>query len=267
MPFDAQAYADELSIFTLVLVRIAALAAIAPFFGSAEVPLRVRALLAVAISALVVPLELDKATAAPATTVPLSTTAFVIAAGAEALVGLTLGLGVLVLFSAVNVAGQMISQASGMQMAEVFDTGGETQLPVLSKLLFWVTLAVFVTIGGHRHVLAALLDTFEWMPAGQGMVTASVGSAMTSILSQSFVLGVRAAAPAMMALVLATLILGLAGRTLPQLNVMSLGFSLNTLVTLGAICLALGTAAWTFQEPLEPVLESLSDALRSPDTR
>lgn len=262
MPFDAQAYADELSIFTLVLVRIAALAAIAPFFGSAEVPLRVRALLAVAISALVVPLEIDKATAAPATT-----TAFLIAAGAEALVGLTLGLGVLVLFSAVNVAGQMISQASGMQMAEVFDTGGETQLPVLSKLLFWVTLAVFVTIGGHRHVLAALLDTFEWMPPGQGMVTASVGSAMTSILSQSFVLGVRAAAPAMMALVLATLILGLAGRTLPQLNVMSLGFSLNTLVTLGAICLALGTAAWTFQEPLEPVLESLSDALRSPDTR
>ena len=262
MPFDAQAYADELSIFTLVLVRIAALAAIAPFFGSAEVPLRVRALLAVAISALVVPLEIDKAMAAPATT-----TAFLIAAGAEALVGLTLGLGVLVLFSAVNVAGQMISQASGMQMAEVFDTGGETQLPVLSKLLFWVTLAVFVTIGGHRHVLAALLDTFEWMPAGQGMVTASVGSAMTSILSQSFVLGVRAAAPAMMALVLATLILGLAGRTLPQLNVMSLGFSLNTLVTLGAICLALGTAAWTFQEPLEPVLESLSDALRSPDTR
>lgn len=262
MPFDAQAYADELSIFTLVLVRIAALAAIAPFFGSAEVPLRVRALLAVAISALVVPLEIDKAMAAPATT-----TAFLIAAGAEALVGLTLGLGVLVLFSAVNVAGQMISQASGMQMAEVFDTGGETQLPVLSKLLFWVTLAVFVTIGGHRHVLAALLDTFEWMPPGQGMVTASVGSAMTSILSQSFVLGVRAAAPAMMALVLATLILGLAGRTLPQLNVMSLGFSLNTLVTLGAICLALGTAAWTFQEPLEPVLESLSDALRSPDTR
>ena len=50
-------------------------------------------------------------------------------------------------------------------------------------------------------------------------------------------------------------------------NWASLGFSLNTLVTLGAICLALGTAAWTFQEPLEPVLESLSDALRSPDTR
>ena len=262
MPFDPQAYSAELSIFTLVLVRITALATIAPFFGSAEVPLRVRALLAVAISALIVPLELDKATAAPATT-----TAFLIAAGAEALVGLTLGLGVLVLFSAVHVAGQMISQASGMQMADVFDTGSETQLPVLSKLLFWVTLAVFVTMGGHRHVLAALLDTFVWMPAGQGMVTASVGSAMTSILSQSFVLGIRAAAPAMMALVLATLILGLAGRTLPQLNVMSLGFSLNTLVTLGAICLVLGTAAWTFQEPLEPVLESLSDALRTPQTR
>ena len=181
-------------------------------------------------------------------------------AGAEALTGLTLGLGVLVLFSGVQVAGQLISQMSGMQLSDVFDPGFDTHLPVFSQLLYLVTLAVFVAIGGHRRVIEALLDTFVWMPTGQGVFSQSVTAAMTSVLSQSFVLGVRAAAPAMMALVLATLILGLASRTLPQLNVMVLGFGASAAVTLAVVGVSLGAAAWLFADQLEPARDGFRHA-------
>jgi len=89
-----------------------------------------------------------------------------------------------------------------------------------------------------------------------------VTEAMTSLLTQSFVLGVRAAAPAMVALLLATLVLGLVSRTLPQLNVMALGFGFNVLATLGALSISLGAAAWAFQDQVEPVLETVLDALK-----
>ena len=56
-----------------------------------------------------------------------------------------------------------------------------------------------------------------------------------TLVSQSFSLGIRAAAPAVTALLLATLILGLVGRTLPQLNVLSLGFGLNALLAFAAL--------------------------------
>jgi flagellar biosynthetic protein FliR len=144
----------------------------------------------------------------------------------------------------------------------VFDPGFETSVSVFSQLLFYVTLAVFVAIGGHRRVLEALLDTFVWMPAGQGEFAQSATAAMTSALAQSFALGIRAAAPAMVALVLATLILGLAGRTLPQLNVMVLGFGASALVTFVVLGVSLGAAAWAFQDQLEPVLETVLDAIR-----
>jgi flagellar biosynthetic protein FliR len=61
---------------------------------------------------------------------------------------------------------------------------------------------------------------------------------------------------------LATLILGLASRTLPQLNVMALGFGLNALTTLVAIGLSLGGAALVFQDQLEPMLTTVLEALK-----
>ena len=254
-------WSTELSIhqfmtFTLVLVRVSTLVMVAPIFGTSDVPARVRALLAMALALLIVPLELAKNTPQPDTLV-----GYLVLVGAEALIGLTLGLGVLVLFSGMHVAGQVISQISGMQLADVFNPGLDTSVPIFSQLLYYVALAVFVLIGGHRRVMEALLDTYVWLPVGQGGFSRSTVEAMTTLLTQSFVLGVRAAAPAMVALLLATLILGLAGRTLPQLNVMALGFGFNTLTTLATLSISLSAAAWVFQEQLEPALETVLQAL------
>jgi flagellar biosynthetic protein FliR len=221
------------------------------------VPLRVRGLLALCLSLLVAPLELAKSAPTPTTLVDC-----LVLLGAEALIGITLGLGILILFSSMQVAGQIISQMSGLQLADVFDPGFDTSVRVVSQLMFYGAMAVFVIIGGHRRVMEALLDTFEWLPAGQGGGSRSVVEAMTSLLAESFVLGIRAAAPAMVALLLATLIVGLVGRTLPQLNVMALGFSFGALVTMATLSVSLGAAAWILQAQLDPFLQTVLSALK-----
>ena len=66
------------------------------------------------------------------------------------------------------------------------------------------------------------------------------------------------------ALLLATLVLGLIGRTLPQLNVMVVGFGLNAMLTFAILALTLGAAVGVFQDQIEPALEMLLDALKSP---
>ena len=251
-------YLNQFLTFTLVFARIATLVTIAPIFGPSDVPARVRALLALTLAVLVVPLQFDKVDSYPDTLVD-----YLVLLGAEALIGLTLGLGIVVLFSGMQVAGQMISQMSGMQLADVFNPGFNENVPIFSQLFFYVSLAVFVAIGGHRKVMEALLDTFVWLPAGQGNFSRSATEAMTSLLAQSFVLGVRAAAPVMLALLLTTLLLGLVSRTLPQLNVMALGFGFNALTTLGALSVSLGAAAWIFQDEIEPVLATLVAAIKA----
>ena len=52
----------------------------------------------------------------------------------------------------------------------------------------------------------------------------------------------------MVALLLATLIVALISRTLPQLNAVAVGLNFNSLIVLGVLALCLGSAAWVFQD-------------------
>ncbi len=68
-----------------------------------------------------------------------------------------LGLGINILFSGIQVAGQIVSQMSGLSLADVFNPGFEEDVSVFSQLFYFLTLAVFVAVGGHRIVTEALL--------------------------------------------------------------------------------------------------------------
>lgn len=242
----------ELLVFVLALARIGALVAVAPMLGAAVVSWRLRGALAVALALLVTTVECGRTTSVPGTASEL-----LIAVGGEALVGLVMGLGLAVLFSAMQTAGQIISQMSGLQLAEVFDPQLGGQSPVLSQLLYYLALAVFLAIGGHRQVLEALFDSFAALPSGRGAQPASIAAAMTSVLAQSFVLAVRAAAPAIVALLVANLVLGVIGRALPQLNAFALGFGVHAAVTFVALALSLGATAWLLQDELRPALQTV----------
>ena len=65
----------------------------------------------------------------------------------------------------------------------------------------------------------------------------------------------------MTALLLSTLVLGLISRTLPQLNIIAIGFGLNSLVVLGGLSMGIGAIAWVFQEQIQTTLDLLVESL------
>jgi flagellar biosynthetic protein FliR len=248
--------AGRFMVFTLVLARISGLMLAAPIFSSLGMPRQIKALLAVAMALLVTPVYLNTS---------LPPVANVVSYGHlmvnEVLVGLLLGVGMNILFSGVQAAGQIASQMSGISLSDVFNPGFDENISVFSQLFYYVTIAVFVAIGGHRMMTEALLDTFAWAPPGHAMLGDTFVTTLTELMTQSFVLGIRAAAPLLIALSLSTLVLGLVSRTLPQLNIIAIGFGFNSLLMLGMTAVSLGAAAWTFQEPAIDALERLQETL------
>jgi flagellar biosynthesis protein FliR len=85
-----------------------------------------------------------------------------------------------------------------------------------------VALALFFLLGGDRQVMDALLGSFAWMPPGSGKLPAELPDVLSTIAAHSFDTGLRAAAPIMVAMVLAILIVALISRTLPQLNAIAI---------------------------------------------
>ena len=253
--FEA-AYLTPFFVFTFVLARVSGLVATAPTFTGAYIPMQVRAFLAVGIALVLMPTQWNALQATP-TNLP----DYAILMAGELLIGMVLGMGIAILASGLQLAGQIIAQMSGMALADVLNPGTDTELPVFSSMLYMVGLAVFVVIGGHRALIDGLLGTFESVPIGHGGVVGTIGHTISTMVSESFSLGVRAAAPAMVALLLATLVLGLVGRTLPQLNVLVLGFGINTIVTMAALLISVGAVAILFQEYFDPALKVLLSGL------
>ncbi|MEM6799124.1 MAG: flagellar biosynthetic protein FliR [Planctomycetota bacterium] len=243
---------NQTALFVLVLGRIGGLVATAPLLSSPAAPVRVRALLAVALSMLVAPLY-----SAPPLVGQAGLPSFALMIAGEVLIGLLLGLGVTILLSGVQLTGQIVAQMSGMALGDVFNPALDNNVSIFTQMFYFVTLAVFVTIGGHRMTLDALIRTFEWAPPGQADLSGSYADAVVVLAGQSFELGVRASAPILIALFLSTVILGLISRTLPQINTIVIGFGVNSLLTLGLMFVSLGGVAWTFQEPLAETLELL----------
>ncbi len=251
--------ATRFILFTLVLARVGGLTMTAPIYGTNDVPLHVRGLLAAALAMLIVPSQWHVAIEYPG-----SAAYYLLLLGGEAIIGACLGLGVLILIHGMTLAGELIEQTSGLKLSEVFDPALDQDVPLFSRLLFLLTVSVFVCLGGHRLVMAGLLDTFQTIPPGGAGFPVSVAQGFVTLVSLSFQLGIRAAAPAVTALLLASLILGLVGRTLPQLNVLSMGFGLNAMLAFAALGLTLGAAAWAFQDQIQPALETIFDALKTP---
>ena len=262
MPELIPLFLNQFTLFALILSRVSGLVMTAPIFGSRSVPMRIRGLLAVALSMLITPLYWGSPIDDPSNILQ-----FLVLIGREAILGLTLGLGIMVLFSGVQVTGQIVSQMSGMGLAEIFDPGFDASVPIFSQLLDLLVLAVFVTIGGHRQVMAALLDTFRWTPPGSEITASKIVGAFGEVLHQSFLLGIRAAAPAIVALLMSVFVMGLISRTLPQLNVLAVGFSLNSIILLITLSISMGVVAWIFQEHVGPTIETLLDVFRAQPER
>jgi flagellar biosynthetic protein FliR len=244
-------------LFTLVLSRVSGLLMTAPIYGTADIPTHVRALFTLAIAVLVFPSQWGVPVPDPG-----NLAQYLVLIGSELAVGAGLGLGIVILFSGIDLAGHLIDQVSGLMIAEVFDPTQGNNTSIVARLMSLVTLAVFVAIGGHRIVMAGLLDTFHTIPPGSAAIPAALGQTLVTLVGESFALGIRAAAPVVASMLLANLVLGLISRALPQLNILVIGFGINALLALGVLAISIGAAVWVFEDQIEPTVAAVLEGLK-----
>lgn len=256
MPDLAQWLIDHLVLGLLVLTRLGSLLMAMPAIG-VGVPRRIRLFLAVTITALLLPV-LDSQGAM----VDLPTTSNLIelsiAVAREALVGMLIGVTVQVIVTGLQLAGEAITSTGGMQLGDAIDPTTQSSMPALARLIGMLITSVMLIIGGHRLVLTVLLGTFTQIPVGQVSLPESMLELLLSTLGGAMAAGVRVAAPVIAALLLSNLVTGLISRTLPQINVLAIGLSINSLAMLVVCALSIGSAAYLFQEQLTDGIDRLT---------
>jgi flagellar biosynthetic protein FliR len=219
----------------LASLRIVAFLILAPPFSFSGVPLRIKGMLAIALSLLVAP---HAAQSVPAT---METGAFVLALVSQLITGALLGFLVMVVFSAVQSAGSLIDLFAGFQLSQAFDPLMNVNGAQLTRLMQMTALGLLFVSGGAELVLNGLFRTFDAVPV-TGVFTRSMGERLLPVLGQMFVAAVQIAGPIVVVLFLADVGLGLLTRVAPALNAFQIGFPLKILITLlagGTVFLAL----------------------------
>lgn len=248
MPFGLVELYTRLPVLMLIVARVAGLALGAPFFSGTVIPARIRALLVLGISMVVFPLV------APQVAGPVTMSTAVVGMIGELGFGLLLGIGASAVLMGVQLGVQLVSQQAGIALGAIFNPMHDESLPVVSELYYYVAIVIFLLIGGHHALVRALLDSFSVIPPLGFALNEDMVVLFVDALQLAFVVAIRVGGPTILALLLGFLTLGFLSRTLPQLNLLTIGFPIKAAMAL----LVLGLTMVT----LEPVLvEALSDAV------
>jgi flagellar biosynthetic protein FliR len=223
--------------FMLVFFRMTGIFIFAPMFGSSVLPMRAKVLLALVLAFCVYPIV------PPQVPVTLSLGTIAFAVGSEILIGLIIGYGASLPLVAMQIGGQTMGHQLGLGLAQVFNPEFDEQTEVLSQFLFISSLAVFLLLDGHHAMLGALVHSYQSVPLGGYVPDGSLIMLITGMLGSAYELGLRVAAPLLCIIFLETIAMGFIARTVPQLNILSLGFPLRIIV---GMFLLVGLAATMF---------------------
>jgi len=220
MPFPIESLAHMQAVFW-VLVRVSILIFLLPLFGARDIPALWKAGLSLVMAVVITPVvPVPEA-------LPQKAAEVVVAAAGELILGLTLAVGVRFLFASVQLAGQFMSFQMGFSVGKAIDPQEGGQSTSLSELLYIFTVLIFFATDGHHLFIRALAHSFQVVPVTTFSWSPSLVEALVRTSSEMFVIALKIAAPILVALFLSNLCLGIVARTVPQVNVLMIGFPLN----------------------------------------
>ena len=229
--FDVSQWLLTLQLFWWPFVRIMAVLSVAPLFAQRSLPVRMRVLLSLLLTAALLP------TLPPSPEINVISPAGALATVEQILFGVLLGLMLQLPFAIFAVSSELISTQMGMGMARYNDPmNGVSSTSIVYQLFFILLILVFVALDGHLLVVSILHKSFVLWPVGAGLHYfgfQALVHAMAWVLAAALLI----ALPAVFCLFLVQFCFGLLNRISPAMNLFSLGFPLAILV--GLLCLKL----------------------------
>lgn len=225
--------------FALVLSRLSGLFIFAPLLSGQIVPRRFKAMIALAFALAVYP------TIEHARTIPARIDLFDLGAlmAGELLIGLSIGVLASIPLVAAQIAGVTMGQQMGLGLAQVYNPAADFEGEVLSQVLFFVALALYLLAGGLEALFGTLVSTFHRVPIGGiGLADAPL-DLLTGMVASGFAVALRLSMPVLAILMLESLALGFIMKTVPSMNIMTVGFPvrimLGMLMVLSSIVITL----------------------------
>jgi flagellar biosynthetic protein FliR len=237
-------------IFILLLSRIGGFFAFLPFFSHASISVTIKTALSLYITFLLFPL----ATLSNGNVVE-ETILFLVVS--EFMIGFIAGVFLNIVFAAVSLAGSQISMIMGFSMANVFDPISGENSPLMSQILTLLAIMFFLAFDAHHMILLFLSKSIDSIVLGGFYPSLDILKHILLVSSDMFKISLILAFPIIAISILSDIIFGMLMKTMPQFNLLVVGFPIKISIALVVIVAVLGSMMSIFKNKFLNIFEYL----------
>lgn len=224
---------EQIIIWLLVFCRTTGIFSVAPVFGNVHVPVHTRVGLAACLAFIFTPLV-----AAGNVTPPTDLIGITFAVVRESAVGLAIGFVGMLLFMVIQSAAELIDLQMGLGFASLVDPNNQRS-SVIGQFYYIIATLIFLCVNAHHTLLQGLADSFSVIPLGQMTFNPAATGSIVVVFERMFVAAIKIGGPIVGVILLTDVALGILARTVPQLNVLVVGFPAKIFVGLATVIVAM----------------------------
>ncbi len=210
----------------LPFVRISAAMMAAPLFSHRAIPRQIRLGVALMLALLLMPWQ-----PAMSNFNPLSLQGILLTAN-ELVLGICLGFMLQLVFEAVMFAGQFVATGMGLGFASVIDQQQGISVAVMGQFFMLITMLLFLAMNGHLAFIKLLADSFVAWPVGSAVVQPETFGVLLTAIGGMLRNALGIALPAVVALLVVQIAMGVMSRAAPTLNLFAVGFPVTLMLGL-----------------------------------
>jgi flagellar biosynthesis protein FliR len=230
----------------LVLFRVSGIFIAAPIISSIAIPMRFKALLAAMFACAIYPIVAKEVSVVPETDV-LGIVPLVLG---ELVIGFIIGSIAALPLLALELAGVLAGTTMGLGLARIYSPETDTDSDLLGQMLFYIAMSIFIAAGGMNMLFRGVCEGFNHVPLGVFVRAENPLEVFVQVLTSGFELALRVAAPVVAIVFMLITLFGVLSKTIPQLNVMSVGFALQSLAGIAIL-------AWGIYAISEPIMHGI----------
>ena len=214
--------------FLLLFFRFAALFIATPIFSHNAIPVNIKASMAFFFTVVFY-------ASMPPLNIPITIPTVIIAILSEFLLGMVVGIALQLAYNVITFAGGQISFMMGFSMASAIDPQSGVSMPIISQFLSLLGLMMLFALDLHHWMLLLIDQSLKSVPLGGFVVTNDFFYYLVHATSNMFLVGFIIAFPIIALSWLADVIFGMLMKTMPQFNLLVIGFPIKIMVAFAVI--------------------------------
>jgi len=236
--------------FILLFFRFAALFIAVPIFSHNSIPMNVKAAMAFFFTVVFY-------ASMPLLTIPLTIPSIIIAILGEFMLGLVVGVALQVAFNIITFAGGQISFMMGFSMASAIDPQSGISMPIISQFLSLLALMILFALNLHHWILLLIDASLKTVPLGGFLLTKDFFYYIMHAVANMFLVGFVIAFPITALSWLADVIFGMLMKTMPQFNLLVIGFPIKIMVAFAILVATLTAIMLVFKGQIQEAFNAL----------